>query len=120
MKESRATQRGQILELLISVRGDWVPLPKMTECAAQYNARIFEPRGLGLRVENRTKEIARVRHRSFSLVTGLAQPTRRVLSDRIAKAREWLSVARGETQPSPVGSTGSLFRDLSQDRSDRE
>jgi hypothetical protein len=33
--------------------------------------------------------------------------------DRIAKASEWLSVARGERMPA----TGSLFGDLSPDRS---
>lgn len=43
MKGSRANQRSRILELLIAARGEWVPLPNIMECAAQYNARIHVP-----------------------------------------------------------------------------
>ena len=64
---SRATQRGEILGLLIAARGDWVPLPKITECAAQYNARIFELRRLGFRITNRTREVSGQRHSWFRL-----------------------------------------------------
>jgi hypothetical protein len=64
---SRATQRGQILGILIAARGDWVPLPKITECAAQYNARIFELRRLGFRIANRTREVNGHRRSWFRL-----------------------------------------------------
>lgn len=64
---SRATQRGQILAVLVAARGAWVPLPKITECAAQYNARIFELRRLGFRIANRTREVSGQRHSWFRL-----------------------------------------------------
>jgi hypothetical protein len=72
---SRATQRGQILALLIAARGDWVSLPKITECAAQYNARIFELRRLGFRIINRTRQVNGQRHSWFRLVSLPATPT---------------------------------------------
>jgi hypothetical protein len=64
---SRATQRGEILRLLIDAHGDWVPLPKITDCAAQYNARIFELRRLGFRIKNRTQGVNGARHSWFRL-----------------------------------------------------
>src|SRR5450755_1642505 len=64
---SRASQRERILELLSAARGNWVSLPKITECAAQYNARIFELRRLGFRITNRTREINGDRHSWFRL-----------------------------------------------------
>jgi hypothetical protein len=114
VKGSRSTQRGRILELLIAARGDWVPLPKITECAAQYNARIHQLRRLGFRIENHSKQIDGVRHSSFRLVRGPDQSARGPQPDRIAKAREWLSVARGtDTRPEPLPTaackTGTLF-----------
>ena len=75
MKDSRGTQRGMILDLLISARGDWVPLPKITDCAAQYNARIFELRRLGFRIKNRTQEVNGAKHSWFRLESGPVQPT---------------------------------------------
>ena len=74
MKGSRATQRGQILELLTAARGDWVPLPKVQACAAQYNARVFELRRLGFRITNRTREVNGHRHSFFRLVSRPATP----------------------------------------------
>ena len=50
MTDSRATQRSKILQLLTAARGAWVPLPQIVECAAQYNARIFELRRMGFRI----------------------------------------------------------------------
>jgi hypothetical protein len=115
VKESRSTQRGRILELLIATRGDWVPLPTIADCAAQYNARIHELRRLGFLIENRTKRIDGAKHSWFRLVRGPEQPAPTAQPDRIAKASEWLSVARGES--TPASATGSLFGDLSPDRS---
>lgn len=76
MKDSRATQRGRILELLIAARGEWVPLPKIAACAAQYNARIFELRRLGFRIQNRTSDTERTtgcpRHSWYRLCAGIS------------------------------------------------
>ena len=72
---SRATQRGQILALLIATRGNWVPLPKVQACAAQYNARIFELRRLGFRIANKTRDVNGQRHSFFRLVSRPATPT---------------------------------------------
>jgi hypothetical protein len=63
----RKTQRARILRVLIEARGAWVPLPEIMACAAQYNARIFELRRLGIAIENRTKEAAGVRHSWFRI-----------------------------------------------------
>jgi hypothetical protein len=54
---SRAGQRSRILDVLITAHGAWVPLPEIIECAAQYNARIFELRRLSFRITNRTREV---------------------------------------------------------------
>jgi hypothetical protein len=113
VKESRSTQRGRILQLLIATRGDWVPLPTIADCAAQYNARIHELRRLGFLIENRTKRIDGVKHSWFRLARGPEQLAPTAEPDRMVKASEWLSVARGESMPV----TGSLFGDLSPDRS---
>jgi hypothetical protein len=64
---TRTKQRDLILGLLIAARGDWVPLPKITDCAAQYNARIFELRGLGFRIANRTRLVNGTKHSWFRL-----------------------------------------------------
>jgi len=56
VKDSRATQRSQLLTLFIANRGREVPLPDILALGiAQYNARIFELRHLGFRIKNRTQ-----------------------------------------------------------------
>jgi hypothetical protein len=70
MKDSRSGQRAKILDLLISARGDWVSLPRIMDCAAQYNARIFELRRLGFRITNRTQDVKGSRHSWFRLESG--------------------------------------------------
>jgi hypothetical protein len=94
------TQRTRILERLISARGDWVPLPEITACAAQYNARIFELRRLGFQIENRTKEINGVRHSWFRLINQPSAVSEKQSpgASRLEKAREWLKTARGEQE----------------------
>jgi hypothetical protein len=67
MRSARATQRQTILQLLIAARGEWVSLPTIAECAAQYNARIHELRGLGFRIANRTKLENGVTHSWYRL-----------------------------------------------------
>lgn len=62
------TQRDRILGVLIQARGQWVELPEIMECAAQYNARLFELRRLGFRIENRIRDVGGVRHSWFRLI----------------------------------------------------
>ena len=64
---SAKNQRAKILSLLVGARGGWVPLPEIARCAAQYNARVFELRRLGLRIENRTEAVEGVRHSWFRI-----------------------------------------------------
>jgi hypothetical protein len=64
---TRTKQRDLILALLIAARGEWVPLPRITDCAAQYNARIFELRHLGFRIANRTRRVNGTKHSWFRL-----------------------------------------------------
>ena len=48
------TQRQQLLAELKAVAPDWLPLVRVMEVGGpQYNARIFELRALGYRIENR-------------------------------------------------------------------
>jgi hypothetical protein len=106
--DSRSGQRAKILYLLISARVDWVSLPMIMACAAQYNARIFELRRLGFRIENWTNAIDGVRHSWFRLARGPEQPARGPQRDRISQVREWLSVARCErTGPQALPATSS-------------
>jgi hypothetical protein len=73
--ESSSSQRARILRLLIEARDGWVPSPEIAACAQQYNARLFELRRLGFRIENRTEEIDGARHSWFRLVpTSSAAP----------------------------------------------
>lgn len=70
---STKSQRGRILRLLIDADCDWVPLPEIMECAAQYNARVHELRKLGFAIENRTETDAEtgIRHSRFRLLKTL-------------------------------------------------
>jgi hypothetical protein len=70
-----ATQRNKILEVLSAAQGEWVPLPRISDCAVQYNARIYELRRLGFRIVNRTEEVAGVRHSWFRLEFTSTSPT---------------------------------------------
>jgi hypothetical protein len=84
--DSRATQRGRILNLLISGRGGWVPSPDLARLALQYNSRLLECRKLGFQIESRVKKVDGARHSWFRLVSGPtaadASPTA-PLDDRI-------------------------------------
>jgi hypothetical protein len=52
--KSRYTQRDKLLQLLRDRAPDWVPLPDILRLGvAQYNARIFDLRRLGHRIESR-------------------------------------------------------------------
>jgi hypothetical protein len=78
MKGSRnnhSTQRAKILAELVSARGDWVPLYRVTQHAAQYKARVYELRRMGHVIRNRTREIDGVRHSWFRLEPGGSNPT---------------------------------------------
>ena len=53
---SRNTQRSRILAPLIRAHGEWVPSPELAAIALQYNARLFELKKLGFRIENRREK----------------------------------------------------------------
>ena len=72
-KDSRATQGGRILAILSAGRGEWVLLPQISACAAQYSARICELRYLGFRIANKAKDVDRVRHSWFRLASSPVQ-----------------------------------------------
>jgi hypothetical protein len=73
--QSYSTQRGKILALLIAARGDWVPLPAIMACAAQYAARILELRRAGFPIPTpRVETINGRRHTWYRLIQGQAAP----------------------------------------------
>src|SRR5438874_2056209 len=94
--DSRNSQRGRILRLLIEARGGWVSLPEILALGiAQYNARVFELRGLGLKIENRRRQ-----HCSeFRLVPGPNAAAAPEASDNCTRLE-----------------SGSLFGDLAPER----
>jgi Helix-turn-helix domain len=56
--DSKKTQQGKILNLLLHAKGRWVSLPEILGLGiAQYGARIFELRRLGFRIRNRTERV---------------------------------------------------------------
>jgi len=78
MTDSRATQRSKILRLLTVARGAWVPLPQIMECAAQYNARIFELRRMGFCIPApRSKTINGQKHTWYRVELGSSRPESR-------------------------------------------
>ena len=82
---------------VLSARGDWVPLPKILELRiSQFGARIFELRPMGLRIVNRTRTVAGVKHSWY-----------RLESSPVAQSRD----KKGTAVPVPTTSD-SLFSDL--------
>lgn len=65
-----SAQSERILGILKAAAGSWVPLPEIQACAAQYNARVFELRRRGFRIENRTALVGESRHSWFRLLPG--------------------------------------------------
>lgn len=63
----RTIQQERILSLLQSRPGEWVALPEIMACAAQYNARIYELRHRGFNIENKTQTIDGQKHSWFKL-----------------------------------------------------
>lgn len=63
-----------ILRVLTKASGDWVRLPAIIQAQGpgtfigQYNARIWELRGMGHVIENKTANIYGVRHSWYRLV----------------------------------------------------
>jgi hypothetical protein len=98
---SRPIQRDRVLTLLKSRAPDWVPLPAILALGiAQYNARIYELRRLGYRIESKHEGD----HNWFRLVTNHG-PT------MVHEPR--FSPASTETSP-PV--LESLFADIAPER----
>jgi hypothetical protein len=98
---SRSNQRARILALLISARGDWIPLPQIAACAAQYNARVFDLRRMGFKIVNRTRDVNGVRYSWFRLESGSLE----------------VRLPATNTPPAPkaapISDSDSLFGDLS-------
>jgi hypothetical protein len=65
---ARKSQRDRILGLLIAAHGGWVELPKIMRLAAQYNARLWELRRLGFKIENKVRDVNGTRHSWFRLL----------------------------------------------------
>ena len=103
MKDARSTQRVKILKVLISARGDWVPLPTILELKiSQFGARIFELRRLGVRIVYRTSNVDGVKHSWYRLDP---KPPKVQPSEHAQN-----------TQPAPrqaISAPDSLFGDLS-------
>jgi hypothetical protein len=71
LESSSKTQRAAILRVLTDANGAWIPLPTILELRiSQYGARIFELRGLGHRIENKSEWRAGRRHSWFRLEQG--------------------------------------------------
>jgi hypothetical protein len=103
--EARAgydTQRSDILDLLQSARGGWVPLRAIADIARQYNARIFELRGLGFQIKNRIREVGGQRHSWFRLEPNPTAATTPQAVD-----------GRGPTTTAKVPLQGDIFPQLS-------
>ena len=85
MTTARSTQRAQVLALLRSAHGGWVPLPTILALGiAQYNARVFELRRSGYQIENRSEVVDGSRHSFFRLVE---KPS--ILPKGNAQASDW-------------------------------
>lgn len=65
---SRDTQRGRILHLLESRRGEWVPSYELSDIALQYGARVLELRRAGYQIENKAQHVNGEVHGAFRLV----------------------------------------------------
>jgi hypothetical protein len=61
-------QKGRILELLLSNKGNWVPAYKLSTIALQYGARLLELRAVGYVIQNKTERVGRQVHGAFRLV----------------------------------------------------
>ena len=61
-------QKRAVLDLLLSHRGEWVPVYRLAALALQYNARIKELRDAGYVIENRTTRVGHQVHGAFRLV----------------------------------------------------
>ena len=106
--DSRKTQCSRILQLLIQARGGWVPLPEILALGiAQYNARLWELRRLGFRIENRTERRDGQRHSYFRLAMS-ATPGDQSLTPETSPQADNRESIQGAQRPEPL----SLFGDL--------
>jgi len=69
---SAKAQRSNVLRRLIDAGGAWVPAAKIAELALQYNARIFELRKLGFKIESRIVEENGTRFSYYRLLPSTA------------------------------------------------
>ena|SRR5579864_713472 len=69
------SQQSQILAVLISARGGWVPAPELARIALQFQTRVKEIRDkLGLKIENRIQRVGRKQFSSYRLVSSSSTP----------------------------------------------
>ncbi len=69
--DSRQTQRGRILGLLVGARGSWVGLPEILDLhISQFGARIKELRALGFDISNRMETVDGEKRSWYRLVPG--------------------------------------------------
>jgi len=99
------TQRGRILNLLIGAHGQWVPLPEIMACAAQYNARLLEARRDGYQIENKTETIDGVRHSWYRLVNSPIppEPPKADVPTAHPLSGDWYEHQTGHPRPSNIG-----------------
>jgi hypothetical protein len=112
---STTRQAEKILVLLRAAHGAWVPLPEIMACAAQYNARVFDLRGRGLNIENRTETMGDgSRHSWFRLVDSPAvpapTPSNTPPADDPSSTADWFEGQAGKPRPAEQSpDLGPLF-----------
>jgi hypothetical protein len=103
VSDARKSQGDRILWVLQAGWPNWVPAPELAKISLQYNARIFSlRRRRGWLIANRVRIVDGIKHGEF-----------RLGSRPVPSSKEL------RQNPSPVPS-GSLFGDLSPDRTYRE
>ncbi len=100
-------QRQRTLDVLLAAHGREVPSVVLSRISLQYGARVKELRKLGFRIVNRTERRDGQVYGYFRLETGM--PT----------TQGTTSIEEPESEPNSPSpeATGSLFGDLSPDRS---
>lgn len=64
-------QAARLRDFFLERPDQWIPLPAIMELhIAQYNARIWDLRGVGMVLENRTEVVNGARHSFFRYIRG--------------------------------------------------
>lgn len=109
-------QCAAILRLLLDARGEWVALPKIMACAAQYNSRLWTLRHrMGFNIENRTECVDGVRHSWFRLVNSpvVSAPTKtetfKPPKTTLGSSGDWYEREHGPRPSTPRPNLEPLF-----------